>query len=108
MSIAGIEKVRAAETEADEMRKSAEDEAAQIIASGKKEARAILDEAEGAGSGEYKAVMAEAEEEAARLYQERIDREQAACEKIRADARRNMDAAVDLIVGKVVGTYGNS
>lgn len=108
MSIAGIEKVREAEAAADKARKSADEEAAAILASGKKEAKAILDKAEKEADADYKATIAKAETEAADLYQSRIDKEKLACEKIKSDARGNLDAAVEKIIGKVVDVYGNS
>lgn len=108
MSIAGIEKVREAESAADKMRKSADDEAAQIVADGKKEAKALLDQAEKDAESEYKAMIAKAEEEAGKIYQVKIDAEQQACEKIKSAAEAKKSSVVDTIVGKVVGSYGNS
>lgn len=46
MSIAGIEKVREAETKAAQIKKSSEEAAAQIIADGKKESKVLLEDAE--------------------------------------------------------------
>ncbi|MDD5875205.1 MAG: hypothetical protein PUC78_04935 [Baileyella intestinalis] len=108
MSIAGIEKVRQAEAEAAELRKSAEDEAAAIADSAKKESRAILDEAERQADESYKATLAQAEAEGERLYEDRISKEKEACLKFSEAASSRLEEAADLIVGKVVGTYGNS
>ena len=83
MSIAGIEKVREAETKAAQIKKTSEEAAAQIIADGKKEAKA---------------------EES---YQKKIDSEAVLCEQLKASARENLMQAASAIVGKVVGTYGN-
>lgn len=108
MSIAGIEKVRDAEALAEQVRKSSLEEAAQIVAAGKKEANALLEEAERNGTAVYKSAIASAEVEAEKLYQMRIHEEQEACNQFKSAARENLKEAVDAIVGKVVGTYGNS
>lgn len=108
MSIAGIEKVRDAEMLADQIKKSSEEAAAQIIADGKKEAKALIDEAERKGAAAYKAAITSAEVEADKLYKARIAEEQEACNQFKSAARGNLPQAVDVIVGKVVGTYGNS
>lgn len=107
MSIAGIEKIREAELSAERLKRSAEEEAAGIVAEAKKEAKGLLEQAEAEGSAAYKAVIAEAEESAERLYGEKISAEQSACENLKAAARENLDRAVAQIVGKVVGTDGN-
>ena len=46
MSIAGIEKVREAETKAAQIKKTSEEAAAQIIADGKKDSKVLLEDAE--------------------------------------------------------------
>lgn len=107
MSIAGIEKVREAETKAAQIKKSSEEAAAQIIADGKKESKILLEDADRRGNEAYKAAIASAEAKAEALYQEKIDAETAACEQLKAAARENLSQAASAIVGKVVGTYGN-
>lgn len=108
MSIAGIEQVRAAEAEADRIRKSAEDEAAALVANSKREARKLVEDAEAAAQQEYKEMLAKAAQEAEVLYENRTEEERKTCEEIKAAAREHLPEAVSAIVGKVVGTYGNS
>ena len=107
MSIAGIEKVREAETKAAQIKKSSEEAAAQIIADGKKESKILLEDADRRGNEVYKATITSAEVKAEALYQEKIDAETAACEQLKTTARENLSQAASAIVGKVVGTYGN-
>ena len=102
MSIADIEKVRKAEAAAVELKKQAEDSAAQIIADGKKEARDLLDAAAKEADGIYQAAIAKAEEQASKLYDEIIAKEQAACENVKESGRAKIGEVVDDIVGKVV------
>lgn len=104
MSIAGIEKIRQAEDSAAAIRKSAEDEAGAIAESAKKESRDILEEARRQADEDYKAAMDQADE----IYESRISSEKDACAEIRKAAGKRLEEAADLIVGKVVGTYGNS
>ena len=52
--------------------------------------------------------MQTAETKAEALYQERIDLEAAACKELKSAARENLSRAAETIIGKVVGTYGNS
>ena len=89
MSIAGIEKVREAEIQAAQIRKESE-------------------EADRKGNETYRAAMQTAETKAEALYQERIDLEAAACKELKSAARENLSRAAETIIGKVVGTYGNS
>ena len=108
MSIAGIEKIREAETSADLLKKTSEEDAARIIADGRKKAKMLLEEAEKEGHIEYQKVMEKAEKDAAILYDTRLNEEQVSCEKLKEVARKNIPLAVETIVGKVVSTYGNS
>lgn len=108
MSIAGMEKVKGAEAAADKIKKSAEEEAARIIADGKRETKELLEQAEKDAEAGYQQILDEAERDAAKLYQERVDEEQQVCEQIKAAGREHLAEVVDLIVGKVEGTYGNS
>ena len=108
MSIADIEKVRAAETKAEEIRKKAEDDMAQIIAAGKKEAKDLIDKTTKEAEKSYKEVIDKAEAEAAKLYEETIEAQKDACEKIKTDGRAKIGAVIDDIVGKVVDIDGNS
>ena len=108
MSIAGIEKIRQAEDSAAAIRKSAEDEAGAIAEAAKKESRDILEEARRQADEDYKAAMDRAGSQADEFYESRISSEKDACAEIRKAAGKRLEEAADLIVGKVVGTYGNS
>ncbi len=108
MSIVGIEKVREAELEAERLKKSADDEASEIIADGKRKARELLDQAAKDAEAAYKKAIEEAETEASAIYDKKIAEEKASCEKIKENAQADFDSVVDSIAGKVVGSYGNS
>ena len=108
MSIADIQKIRAAESEAQDIRKKAEDEMAQIIASGKREAKDLIESTRKQSDDAYKAAISAAEKKAADLFADTIAREQETCEKIKNDGRSRMGEVIDDIVGKVVGINGNS
>ena len=108
MSIADMKKIRAAEAEALDIRKKAEDDMAQIIASGRKEARDLVESTRKASEDAYKASIAEAEKKASEIFEQTLAGEKAACEKIKADGRSRMDDVIDVIIGKVVGINGNS
>lgn len=103
MSIADIEKVRAAESAANAAKKKAEEDAAQIIADGKKEARDLLDKAAKDADGIYREALDAAEKKASELYDEIIAKEKLACEKIKENGRAKITGVVDDIVGKVMG-----
>ena len=108
MSIAEMKKIRAAESDAKDMRKKAEDDMAQIIASGRKEARDLIEKTVKDSEEAYRAAIAKAEAEASQIFEKTIAQEQDACEKIKSDGRSRMDNVIDDIVGKVVGINGNS
>lgn len=108
MSKAGIEKVREAEIAAENARKTAEDQADQLVAAGKKEARELIADAERRADKDYRLALEAAEKVAAERYQALIDSQAQACEKIKSEGRSRIDGVVDEIVGKVVGIYGNS
>lgn len=103
MSIADIKKVKDAEASAAEIRKQAELDAAQLIADGKKEARSLLEKASKDAEDYYKSQVSEAEKQAGAKYDEIIDREKLACEKIKENGRTKLSGVVDGIVRKVVG-----
>ncbi len=108
MSKADIEVVRAAELAADSARKSADDEAASVIAEGKKKARDLIEQSRKDADSLYKSAMDAAEAEAGKVYQEIIDKEQKACDLIKETGRAGIDDVADTIVRKVVGIDGNS
>ena len=108
MSIAGIEKVRETELEAERIRKSAEEQASQVVADGKREAKSMLEQASKDAQKAYREAMEKAETEAEEIYNAKISEQQKLCETIKSDARAGMDSVVDKIVGKVVESYGNS
>lgn len=103
MSIADIEKVRAAESAAETLRKKAEDEKAQIIAAGRKEAKDLIEKAGKDAEDAYRKAIEMAEVKASKAYENTIEAQKEACEKIKAEGRAKIDGAIDDIVGKVVG-----
>lgn len=108
MSKADIEKVKIAESEADKIKKTAHEEAADIIAEGKKKAIEMSDTAKRKSDEIYKSSIEKAEAEAAKTYQETIGKETKVCDKIKADGRNKLGEVADFIVRKVVDTDGNS
>lgn len=108
MSKADIEKVKIAESEADNIKKMVHDEAAEIIAEGKKKANDIFEEANVKAEELYNSAIEKAEAEAADTYQQLIEKETKLCDKIKSDGRANLDEIAEFIVGKVVNTDGNS
>ncbi|MCQ2567183.1 MAG: hypothetical protein MJ127_02095 [Mogibacterium sp.] len=103
MSIADIEKVRAAEAAAEALRRKAEEEMAQIISSGKKEARDLIEKAGKDAEDAYKAAIEKADKLASEAYDKTIEAQKAVCEKIKTDGRAKIDGVIDDIVGKVTG-----
>lgn len=108
MSKADIEAIRACESEANLLRKKGEDEAARILAEGKKKATDLLDTASKEAENSYKQIIEKAESVASEIYRKIIDEEDKACDQIRQNGRASIEKAADYIVGKVVGINGNS
>lgn len=103
MSIADIEKVRAAESAAEALRKKAEDEMVQIISAGKKEAKDLIEKAGKDADDAYRKAIEKAETKASDAYDKAIEAQKEVCEKIKAEGRAKIDGVIDDIVGKVVG-----
>ena len=102
MSIADIKKVKDAESQAADIKKQAELDAAQLIADGKKEAKSLLEKASKDADEFYKQKISDAEQQAGKKYDEIINQEKLACEKIKENGRTKLSGIVDEIVRKVV------
>lgn len=108
MSEQRLKRVRQAEIAAEKARKQADEDAAAIVSNGNKEARNLLDSAEKEAKADYDAKLARADSKAEADFRERVDKEQRVCDNIKSHAHVSMNEAVDLIVGKVMGSNGNS
>lgn len=107
MSLEYMKQIAKAEEEADEIRKTAAADAKAAIDAGRREAQVLKDNAAREARAAYEAVIAEAEEKAANAYDQKLAEVAKECEAMKAEARKNMDAAVDIIIGKVVDTSGD-
>jgi len=73
----------------------------------RKEAAAVVEEARLKGDEAYRGVMEQAELEAQKAYEQHLKAVEQECSDMRAQAQKNKEKAVKLIIGKVVGASGN-
>lgn len=101
MSLAGIEKIKKAEAEAQDIIKEADAEAAVALENAKREAISIINEAERIAEQDYRAELDKASEEAERIYDDIIKDTDNNCKIIKDNAKKNLDKAVTYIVKEV-------
>lgn len=108
MSIENMKRISQAEAEAVKIRKDAEAEAKRTLDAGRKEAAALLEEAGRKADEAYRTAMAEAEGKAKDAYEQHLEAVEKECGEMRALAQGHKEEAIRVIMGKVVGTSGNS
>lgn len=108
MSIENMKRISQAEAEAVKIRKDAETEAKRTLDAGRKEAAALAEEASRKADEAYRSVMADAEAKARDAYEQHLKTVEKECEEMRASAQGHKEEAIRVIMGKVVGTSGNS
>jgi|GEM_PF-637092 len=107
MSIENMKRISETETEAASIRKSAGNVARNIVDDAKKQAAALVEQAQTEADGKYKDAMDEAEREAAKDYDVRLAEVAEECAGMKERARAKLPDAVKLIMGKVVNTSGS-
>lgn len=97
-----MKEIAAVEEQADTIEAKAQQKAKDIIASARKEAAVLLDEAVEKAESEAKSIIQMAEEKAAKdIVDIKMDT-QAKCNEIKTKAGERMNEAVELIVGRIV------
>lgn len=108
MSIENMRQISQAEAEAVRIRTDAAAEAKRTLDAGRKEAAAVVEKARAEAEEAYRAAMAQAEKEASGAYEEHLKSVEQECRTMQALAQGHKEEAVKVIIGKVVGTSGNS
>jgi len=102
MPLEYLKQIQEAEAEADRIRRGGVSEAKSVIKSAKDEAAGLVEKAEAEADVSYKETVAHANSDALSDYNRTIRQVEWECNMLFADADRNFDAAVSLIVRKVV------
>lgn len=108
MSLAEIEKIKAAENSAEILKKQTDSEVQQMLQKARREASELIEKAEKEAEEAYKNTLKQAEEQAEDSYRQIIKSESENCSMLQDSGRKKKQSAVDYIVRRVVGTYGNS
>ena len=108
MSIEKMKQISQAEAEAVRIRTEAAAEAKRTLDAGRKEDLAVVEKARAEAEEAYRAAMARAEAEAAGAYEAHLKSVEQECGAMQALAQGHKEEAVKVIIGKVVGTSGNS
>ena len=104
MSSEAIQKVAEAEQAARERRAGAAEEAKRIVAGAERAGRQLVQDQRARAEQEARSMLAEAEAQAEKKAEQTLADNAAQCEALKQAARRNLDKAAALIVGRV----GNS
>ena len=104
MSLEAIQKVTEAEQAARERRAKAAEEAKRIVADAERAGRQLVQDARAKAEQDAKAMLADAEVQAEKQAEKTLADNDAKCEALKQAARKRLDKAASLIVGRV----GNS
>ena len=104
MSLEAIQKVTEAEQVARERRAEAAEEAKRIVADAERAGRQLVQDQRARAEEAAKAMLADAEVEAEKKAEQTLADNAAQCEALKQAARKRLDKAAGLIVGRV----GNS
>ena len=107
MSIESVERVKEAELKAGAIRKTADENAKEIISNAKIESNRIIEEAKIDADIRHDEIIEKAKEKAEIIYKEKIQKERENCSVIKAEGRDHIDKAVEAVVRKVVSPDGN-
>lgn len=102
MSLEAIEKVTLVEQQSQERKAAAEAEARQIVADAEREGLALLQQVRADAAANGKKLLREAEEKAAAKAAEISRTAEAESSSLRETAGKNLEAAAEYIVGRVV------
>ena len=102
MSLEAIEKVTLLEQQSQERKAAAEAEARQIVADAEREGLALLQQVRADAAANGKKLLREAEEKAAAKAAEISRTAEAESSSLRETAGKNLEAAAEYIVGRVV------
>lgn len=108
MALDIIKDIVEAEAKADEMIKNAEADAASLKSEAEKKGEAIIADALAASREALKAVASTAEDASKDKADEIAKQAELDCRKIKESAALKKEEAVNAVIGKVVGTNGNS
>lgn len=106
MALALLKEISAVEQQAEQIEFEAVQKGRDIIASAKKEAAGILQQAEEQAELEAKGLIRAAEEKAASDIQEKNAAIQKQCTEIKETSGRKLKEAMDFIVGRIVKQSG--
>lgn len=108
MSIEIIKVIKAAEENAEIIKKEAVQQAKQIITNANVQASQIIDEARELSDSKGNQILKIAESEGQILYDGIINKAAKECENILKKADENMDEAASIILERIVKASGNS
>ena len=108
MALDQIRLIRDCERECLEKKKSAVSNARHIVAGASKEADAIISEAKRSAAQTGEEMLTDARAQGEKEYGVLIAKAKAESEKMISSAQKNTDAAVAIIIKRVVSIYGNS
>ena len=104
MSLEAIQKVTEAEQAARERRAEAAEEAMGFVADAERAGRQLVQDQRAKAEQEARSMLADAEAQAEKKAEQTLADHAARCEALKQDARKRLDKAAALIVGRV----GNS
>lgn len=108
MALEQIRLIRDCERECAEKKKAAISNARHIIASANKEASQIITEAQKKAVKSGEKLLADARSTGEKEYSVLIDQAKNESQNMISSAQKNIDTAIDIILKRIVSSYGNS
>ncbi len=108
MSIDIIKSIKKSESEAEEIKKQSFDDSRQILSEASSQSYKLMEQIVEDAEKEGKQIIKEAERLAGIEVQKLRDEVATECETIKTHGRKNLDKAVEIIIGRIVSFYGNS
>lgn len=101
MAIEQIKMIREAERQADEIRRQSNLKSKQLVDTARKDAAALLADAHRSTEAAYRDMLAAADRESQASYDRVIRETEKECEKISAEADKNLDKGVSIIMERL-------
>ena len=107
MSIEMIKAIRETEAEAEKIKKKATLDARQILSEANEQAYVLQDREIEKAEQQVKKMMDEAEQEASQEIAKIKSDNQKECNLLKKEANKNIEKAVEIIMGRIVKAHGN-
>lgn len=108
MSIDLIRSIKNTEAEAEQLKKQALEDAREILSEASNQSYKMMEQAIEDAQAESKEIIKKAEELAKSDINKLYDEVEEECNTIREHGRKKLDKAIDIIIGRIVKTHGNS